>query len=202
MNPGRTAGYPPAAGPPPATEPEPFTAAMTSAPLRRLLAAAAVALAGTAACQGAAPETRAAQPAAASTAEGAAARDEAAAHKLVVYKSPTCGCCGAWVEHVQEAGFEVEVHDMMNVQPVKDQHGLPGHLGSCHTTLVDGYVVEGHVPADVIRRLLRERPAVAGIAVPGMPIGSPGMEVPGGRTDPYDVVAFTRDGKVSVFESR
>jgi hypothetical protein len=121
--------------------------------------------------------------------------------RMVVYKTPTCGCCRAWVDHVQAAGFQVEVHDMPDVAPVKAEHGVPGHLGSCHTALVDGYVVEGHVPADVIRRLLSERPQVAGIAVPGMPAGSPGMEM-GARKDPYDVIAFARDGKVSVFESR
>jgi hypothetical protein len=142
---------------------------------------------------------------AAGSADAAAAPQQhavASEGKLVVYKSPTCGCCGAWVDHVRDAGFEVEVHDVMNVYPIKEQHGLPGHLGSCHTTLVNGYVVEGHVPADVIRRLLAERPRIAGIAVPGMPIGSPGMEVPTGRKDPYDVIAFTREGSISVFESR
>lgn len=122
--------------------------------------------------------------------------------RMVVYKTPTCGCCRAWVEHVQAAGFQVDVRDMPDVAPVKNEHGLPQHLASCHTAIVDGYVVEGHVPADVIRRLLSERPQVAGIAVPGMPVGSPGMEVPGGRTDPYDVIAFARNGTVSVFETR
>ena len=121
--------------------------------------------------------------------------------RMVVYKTPTCGCCRAWVEHVQAAGFQVEVQDMPDVSPVKNEHGVPGHLASCHTALVDGYVIEGHVPADVIRRLLSERPQVAGIAVAGMPAGSPGMEM-GDRKDPYDVIAFARDGKVSVFESR
>jgi hypothetical protein len=167
---------------------------------RRALAVAAAVSVAAAGCKGAGPD--------AARAEGGAQPSPAAAaadvrtEKLVVYKSPTCGCCGAWVEHVQEAGFEVEMHDVMTVQPVKDQHGLPAHLGSCHTTLVGGYVVEGHVPAEVIRRLLAERPEIAGIAVPGMPMGSPGMEVPSGRKDPYDVIAFTRDGRVSVFESR
>ncbi|HEX6372214.1 MAG TPA: DUF411 domain-containing protein [Longimicrobium sp.] len=122
--------------------------------------------------------------------------------RMVVYKTPTCGCCRAWVENMQSAGFAVETHDMPDVEPVKHEHGLPGHLASCHTAIVDGYVVEGHVPADVIRRMLRERPQVAGIAVPGMPVGSPGMEVPGGRKDPYDIIAFSRDGKVSVYETR
>jgi hypothetical protein len=163
-------------------------------------AAAVLALAALPACEGSARTADAAAPAA-SPAPAVTSDAPAGEGKLVVYKSPSCGCCGAWVDHVREAGFEVEVHDVMNVYPIKEQHGLPGHLGSCHTTLVDGYVVEGHVPAADIRRLLAERPAVAGIAVPGMPTGSPGMEVPGGRTDPYDVIAFTRDGKVSVFAS-
>ena len=119
---------------------------------------------------------------------------------VTVYKSPTCGCCTKWVDHIREAGFRVEVRDTPNVEPVKTEHGLPEHLASCHTALVGGYVVEGHVPADVIRRLLRERPEVAGIAVPGMPMGSPGMEGP--SKDPYQVVAFGKDGGTSVYESR
>jgi hypothetical protein len=139
---------------------------------------------------GAAPAPQAARTAA--TAEGT---------RMVVYKTPTCGCCRAWVENMQSAGFAVEVHDMPDVAPVKSEHGVPGHLASCHTAIVDGYVVEGHVPADVIRRMLAERPQVAGIAVPGMPAGSPGMEM-GGRKDPYDIIAFSRDGKVSVYETR
>lgn len=121
--------------------------------------------------------------------------------RMVVHKTPSCGCCRKWVDMMQTAGFTVEVHDTDNVQPVKDEHGLPTHLASCHTAIVDGYVVEGHVPAEVIARMLRERPGVAGIAVPGMPAGSPGMEVPG-RKDPYDIIAFTKDGQVSVYETR
>jgi hypothetical protein len=164
--------------------------------LRRLLLAGCLPVLA-AACS--APGARASDPAEARAPVAAASATTPG--RLVVYKSPSCGCCGDWVDHVRAAGFEVEVHDMANVYPIKDQHGLPGHLASCHTTLVDGYVVEGHVPADVIRRLLAERPEITGIAVPGMPIGSPGMEVPGGRRDPYDVIAFSRDGRVSVFES-
>jgi hypothetical protein len=141
-----------------------------------------------------APQATQNSPAAAQPAKGPPVR-------MVVYKTPTCGCCRAWVDHVQAAGFAVEVHDMPDVTPVKNEHGLPEHLASCHTAIVDGYVIEGHVPADVIRRLLSERPQVTGIAVPGMPAGSPGMEM-GARKDPYDVIAFARDGKVSVFESR
>lgn len=120
---------------------------------------------------------------------------------VTVYKSPTCGCCTKWVEHLQASGFEVKMVDMPNVAPMKEQLGLPRDLGSCHTAVVDGYVVEGHVPADVVKKMLAERPKAVGIAVPGMPIGSPGMEQ-GDRKDPYDIVLFTRDGTRSVYASR
>ena len=119
---------------------------------------------------------------------------------MVVYKTPTCGCCSAWVDHVRENGFKVEVRDMNDVSPIKADLGVPAHLASCHTGVVGGYAIEGHVPADVIVKLLRERPEVAGIAVPGMPMGSPGMEGP--RKDPYDVVAFQANGKTRVYLSR
>jgi hypothetical protein len=182
---------------------------------RRMGRAAVLLLLAAGACNqaGNAETTRAAESAASGSqpgravAEAPVAAAQAVANPaqgtpMVVYKTPTCGCCRAWVDHVRAAGFAVEVRDMPNVQPVKHEHGVPGHLGSCHTAIVDGYVVEGHVPADVIRRMLRERPQVAGIAVAGMPAGSPGMEVPGGRKDPYDIIAFARDGKVSVYETR
>lgn len=119
---------------------------------------------------------------------------------MVVYKSPTCGCCTAWVSHVKKAGFKVEIHDTADVQPVKDRWGVPPDMISCHTVKVDGYVVEGHVPADVIQRLLQERPAVVGIAAPGMPSGSPGME--GGTPEPYDILTFDKDGHTSLFAKR
>jgi len=118
---------------------------------------------------------------------------------VVVYKTPTCGCCGKWVEHLQKAGFTVTVHDMNDLSYIKSNNGVDGRIASCHTALVDGYVIEGHVPAEQIRRLLTERPDVTGLAVPGMPIGSPGMEVESGRVDPYDVLAFDRTGQTSVF---
>ena len=178
---------------------------------RRMGRAAVLLLLGAAACNGAGRASNppagegaasASQPGQASgAAQATPVANVGQGTKMLVYKTPTCGCCRAWVDHVREAGFDVEVRDMPDVQPVKQEHGLPGHLASCHTAIVDGYVVEGHAPADVIRRMLAERPQIAGIAVPGMPAGSPGMEVPG-RKDPYDVIAFTRDGKVSVFESR
>jgi len=121
--------------------------------------------------------------------------------KLVVYKSPTCGCCSNWVDHVKAAKFDVEVHDVDNIGAVKQKHGVPAELASCHTCLIDGYVIEGHVPADVIEKLLSEKPKIAGIAVPGMPVGSPGMEM-GNRKDPYNVVAFEKNGKTSIYAKR
>lgn len=115
-----------------------------------------------------------------------------------VYKTPTCGCCSGWVDHLREQGFVVEVQDLSNLDAVKASLGVDSDLMSCHTATVNGYVVEGHVPAGSIRRLLEERPAVAGIAAPGMPIGSPGMEGP--NPEAYDIVAFDRSGGRSVFE--
>jgi hypothetical protein len=120
---------------------------------------------------------------------------------IQVYKSPTCGCCGDWVEHLREHGFAVEVIDQPNMTAVKNELGLPRDMASCHTARIAGYLVEGHVPAEDIQRLLDERPAVAGLAVPGMPVGSPGMEVEGRAADPYEVLAFERDGSTSVWAS-
>jgi hypothetical protein len=119
---------------------------------------------------------------------------------VTVYKSPTCGCCAKWVEHVKKAGFAVTVKDVSNVGEVKLANGVPADLASCHTALVAGYVVEGHVPADVMQKLLKEKPAVAGIAVAGMPMGSPGME--GNYSDRYNIVAFEKSGKQRVYASR
>lgn len=120
---------------------------------------------------------------------------------IQVYKSPTCGCCGEWIEHLREHGFTVEVIDQPNMMAVKSELGLPGELASCHTARIAGYLVEGHVPASDIQRLLEERPQVAGLAVPGMPIGSPGMEVEGQPADAYNVVAFEASGQTSVWAS-
>jgi hypothetical protein len=116
---------------------------------------------------------------------------------MKVWKTPTCGCCGKWVRHMEAAGFRVEVTDVDDVDPVRKANGLPLNLASCHTALVGGYVVEGHVPASDVRRLLREKPAILGLAAPGMPAGSPGMDVPG--SPPYDVLAVRRDGIASVY---
>ena len=121
---------------------------------------------------------------------------------MTVYKSPTCGCCSEWVKHVEEHGIRVDARDVADVGPIKEQLGVPSQLGSCHTAVIGGYVVEGHVPADVIKRMLREKPQIAGIAVPGMPAGSPGMEGDGSRKDRYDVIAIGRDGRTSVYATR
>lgn len=123
---------------------------------------------------------------------------QAQAPRLVVYKSPSCGCCGNWVTYMRGQGFTVEVHDQDDLTEIKNAAGVTDNLASCHTAQVGGYTVEGHVPAEDIRRLLRERPQVAGIAAPGMPVGSPGMEQ-GSRRDRYQVLAFTRDGRTSLF---
>jgi len=124
----------------------------------------------------------------------------AAAPQVEVWKSPTCGCCQDWVTHLQQAGFTVVVHDVGNTA-ARRRLGMPERLGSCHTATVGGYVVEGHVPAADIRRLLERRPAALGLAVPGMPVGSPGMDgaIYGGRRDPYDVLLVRRDGASEVF---
>lgn len=112
---------------------------------------------------------------------------------IAVTKSPSCGCCGDWVDHLRANGFAVTIRDVVDVAPEKRRLGVPKALESCHTALVEGYVVEGHVPAADVKRLLREQSAgVIGLAVPGMPVGSPGMEV-GDRKEPFQVVAWTAD---------
>jgi hypothetical protein len=116
---------------------------------------------------------------------------------VLVYKSPTCGCCNGWVEHMEAAGFTVDARDVRDVMSVKRDGGVPPQMSSCHTAIIDGYVVEGHVPAEQVKRLLDERPEVAGIAVPGMPIGSPGMEGP--NAQPYQVLSFSHDGQPAVY---
>ncbi|MEQ9362762.1 MAG: DUF411 domain-containing protein, partial [Leptospirales bacterium] len=118
---------------------------------------------------------------------------------MVVYKTPTCGCCGKWVEHMRDAGYSVEVREQESLNDVKQRYKIPGEMQSCHTAVIDGYFVEGHVPAKVLKRFLKEAPAGArGLAVPGMPIGSPGMEV-GDRQDPYDVLVLKQSNAASVY---
>lgn len=137
-------------------------------------------------------------------ASGAFARAQAPPVTVEVYKSPTCGCCSKWVEHMQGAGFKTRVTDLSDdaLDAFKSKHGVPRTAQSCHTALVGGFVVEGHVPASEVQRLLKERPAVAGIAVAGMPTGSPGMEVPGQRPQMYNVIAFDKQGATRVFSTQ
>ena len=120
---------------------------------------------------------------------------------VTVYKSPTCGCCSGWVEHMEEEGFVVEAIDTNDLATVKAETGVPSQLQSCHTAIVDSYVIEGHVPAEDIAQLLTERPDVVGLAVPGMPVGSPGMEVEGNAGQPFEVIAFDQSGNLKVFAS-
>ena len=121
-----------------------------------------------------------------------------------VWKSPTCGCCGEWIKHLQAHGFATKTHLVPDTAPVRRRVGFDEKYGSCHTAMVGGYALEGHVPAREINRLLKEKPSgVVGIAVPGMPLGSPGMDLPsyGGRKMPYDVMLVKRDGTSSVYQS-
>lgn len=123
------------------------------------------------------------------------------APRIEVYKSPTCGCCSAWVEHMARAGFAVDAHDIDQdaLYALKARSGITPELASCHTALVDGYVVEGHVPAEDVARLLAERPEAIGLSVPGMPIGSPGMEM-GNQRDVFDTLMVMGDGSTEVFQ--
>lgn len=131
----------------------------------------------------------------------ATATAAAALPTLVVHKSAYCGCCKLWVEHMKKAGFKVEVVETEQLDAVKDRAGVPDDQRSCHTAEVGGYFVEGHVPAEDVKRLLKEKPKARGIAVAGMPMGSPGMEVPDGSKSPYKVMLVAADGKTQVFAS-
>ena len=124
-----------------------------------------------------------------------------AAQSIEVWKSPTCGCCGKWVDHLEANGFAVTAKNTSSsmLDRIKRQAGIADKLASCHTAKIGGYVVEGHVPAEDIKRLVEERPDAIGLTVPNMPIGSPGMEQPDGTTEPYDVLLVKRDGSTEVF---
>jgi hypothetical protein len=126
-------------------------------------------------------------------------RLHAAGAKMQVYKTPTCGCCGKWVEHMRNAGFDVSVQDVPSTVEYRRKYGVPDKLQSCHTAVVNGYSVEGHVPAREIQRLVKSGAKAKGLAVPGMPMGSPGMEGP--RSDAYSVLLFQADGSTSVYQS-
>lgn len=121
------------------------------------------------------------------------------ANELTVYKSPYCGCCGKWVDYMRGHGFDVTVHDMDDLSTIKHMAGVPEKLQSCHTAMIEGYVLEGHVPVDAIQSLLGSGVKVHGLAVPGMPVGSPGME--GGSPEAYTVYSFTGDGNSEAFMS-
>jgi hypothetical protein len=121
-----------------------------------------------------------------------------AAETVEVWKSPSCGCCTAWVQHLKAAGFPVRAHEVQDVDEARSKNGVPQSLGACHTARVGGYAIEGHVPASAIKRLLAERPLAAGLAVPGMPPGSPGMETPRGES--YESLLFTSDGRTRVWQ--
>jgi hypothetical protein len=119
---------------------------------------------------------------------------------IVVYRSPTCNCCGKWVEYLKKNNFNVKDIVTNDVQAIKKKYGVSEEMASCHTAIVDGYVIEGHVPASDIMKLLKTKPKIVGISVPGMPSGAPGMEM-GGRKDPFNVMSFDRENHYKVFNS-
>ena len=120
---------------------------------------------------------------------------------VTVYKSPTCGCCTMWESHMTKAGFQVTSKPVENMGEIRKQYKVPEKMQSCHTAIIDGYVIEGHVPADDVKRLLKERAAVVGLAAPGMPANSPGMQPEGEKPSGYDVLSFDREGNSKVFTS-
>ncbi|MEN5271236.1 DUF411 domain-containing protein [Stenotrophomonas lactitubi] len=141
--------------------------------------------------------------AAAATASAAAVTAEATIDPelplAIVHKTASCGCCGVWADHLKAAGFPVEIRDTDDMHPVKQRLGVPAGKASCHTAEIGGYVVEGHIPASDIKRLLKERPTARGLVLPGMPAGSPGMEMPDGYVQPYTVELVLADGSTQPF---
>ena len=125
--------------------------------------------------------------------------EQSLANEITVYKSPTCGCCTAWVDHLKAEGFEVTAINRDDMKSIKQQYGVSDKLASCHTAIIDGYVLEGHVPASDVKRLLKEKPTIIGLTAPGMPMKSPGMQAEGLPPKGYDVLAFDKQGKTSVF---
>ena len=134
-------------------------------------------------------------------AQSGCTQSEAKIPEVMVYKSATCGCCSKWVDHMKDAGFVVKTTNVSDVTVYKKKYGVPAGMGSCHTAVVGDYVVKGHVPADLVKKMLKEKPDIAGIAVPGMPVGSPGMEQ-GNHVDSYKIVTFDAEGKTSVYATR
>ena len=123
------------------------------------------------------------------------------ARAATVYKQVGCGCCSIWAEQLRKLGFKVSTMEIADLAKIKNTYGVPAATHTCHTALIDGYVFEGHVPLDLVQKVLKERPKIAGLAVPGMPLGSPGMEM-GSRKDAYDVLSFDREGKTAVYAKR
>jgi hypothetical protein len=132
---------------------------------------------------------------------GLMVRSAEAAPQITVYKSASCGCCKGWVKHLESEGFNVTAIDVDNLPAIKTANGISAEMSSCHTAIIDGHVIEGHVPADAIRRMLRDNPELAGLTVPGMVSGSPGMEVPSGEVQPHDVLAIDSKGGTHVYET-
>ena len=128
-----------------------------------------------------------------------AAACAAQAREITVYKTPWCGCCGGWVKHLQAAGFVTEVVEVQDLAPIRQKHGVPFELSSCHTGVAGGYVFEGHVPVADVERVLKEKPKALGLTVPGMPLGSPGMEVPNAKPEAFDTLLLLKDGTTTVF---
>jgi len=176
----------------------------------RVVALAVVVVAGIAGCSaGPAPVNKGPQtltvtaypvPESANSGAATLASNSDALIPIKVYKDPNCGCCKDWVKHLEANGFKVETMDMPDLSPLKQKYGVKQELQACHTAIVGGYVVEGHVPADVIKKMLKEKPAIAGLAVPGMPQGSPGME--SATKERYNVLTFDRAGRTTVYAQR
>lgn len=160
----------------------------------RIMWVVMAALAGTSACARG-PDSRPANAPAAPTHSAHAQKP-----LVVVHKSPSCGCCGKWVEHLEQAGFPVEVRHDSDLSALKSRLGIPPEMVSCHTAEVDGYVIEGHAPVTDLERLLAERPPARGLVLPGMPLGSPGMEVPNGRKDAFSVELLDKQGNTRTFQ--
>ncbi len=168
----------------------------------RLTGLAVVLALSTIACSKGAPADAASQQATAQLEAGPATLASANTEliPIKVYKDPNCGCCKEWVKHLEQNGFKVETMDMPDLSSVKTKYGVMPEIEACHTAVVGNYAIEGHVPADLILKMLKEKPAIAGLAVPGMPSGSPGME--GGAKEKYDVLTFDRAGHTTVYAQR
>ena len=169
----------------------------------RIAALAVVVAFSVTACSKDTPADTASQPAtpsAQATAPATLASTNSELIPIKVYKDPNCGCCKEWVKHLEQNGFKVETMDMPYLSSVKSKHGVMPEIQACHTAVVGNYTIEGHVPADLILKMLKEKPAIAGLAVPGMPSGSPGME--GGAKEKYNVLTFDRAGHTTVYAAR